>query len=197
MDIQITGIQDPGDGFLYIERTLDGGELPHLHKMPKEMLAIRSAEYNLPVDDPRALDIVLMEIWVEEPPGEKYAPLYSAPTVEDALEIIMQRVEDAKTRHGAPEQPQMRSLFHAADLPESTQGLTDVKAKLLEHADPEFQKWVHIHRDAARESIRTNMDNMSFAERMKMEALNIVHDKAIEEHTSRELELAKQRGDVI
>src|SRR4051812_20303885 len=98
MDIQIVNVIDPGDGYLYVIRTLDGIQQPN--KMPKEMLAIRAAEYNLDVRDPMALDIMLLEPFMTE--QDDVHPLYAEAKIEDALTIIWGRVENVRVKHGAP-----------------------------------------------------------------------------------------------
>src|SRR5690242_19096451 len=129
MDIQITGIVDPNDGFLYIERTIDSSPNILYNKMPRETLAIRAAEYDLSPDDPMAIDMLLMENFIVLDKPQPFHPLHTCETIEEALQIVWGQVEDAKTRNAAPVEPRLRSLFHAADLPvpHSTQGLTDVK----------------------------------------------------------------------
>lgn len=195
MDIQITGVQDPDDGFLYIERTIDGGAVPHLNKMPRETLAIRAAEYNLQPDDPRAMDIMLMEPFIVLDKPQIYAPLYTCSDIDEALEIVWGHVEDAKTRNGAPEHPVLRSLFRAADLPvpESTQGLTDVKERLLNYCDDTVHIWVQAHRDNARKGYKRDNARKGLKEenpynlidQLKRQAIGILQDDARTEDLQR------------
>jgi hypothetical protein len=182
MDIQIVNVIDPGDGYLYVIRTLDGIQQPN--KMPKEMLAIRAAEYNLDVRDPMALDIMLLEPFMTE--QDDVHPLYAEAKIEDALSIIWGRVENVRVKHGAPKEPQMRSLFHAADLRESTQGLTDTKKALLHHANPDIGTWVKMNRDTGRRQMAERPRTLT--ETMKLQAMMPVLDEAYNEQTRREVE---------
>lgn len=191
MDIQITGIKDPGDGFLYIERTIDGGEVPHKEKMPRETLAIRAAEYNIPPDDPRAMDIMLMELFIVYREPQPYHPLHTCDTIDEALEIVWAQVEDAKERNGAPKEPILRSLFLAADLPvpESTQGLTDVKGKLLNYCDDKAPHWVKVHRDENRKTVRKHIASglrpYNLLDQLKAEAMTTLREEAMQEERQR------------
>lgn len=191
MDIQITGIEDPGDGFLYIQRTIDGGLVPAQNKMPRETLAIRAAEYNIAPDDPRALDMLLMESYIVLDEPEDAHPLHRCDDIDEALEIIGGRIDAAKTLHNAPKDPRLRSLFHAADLPvpESTQGLTDVKATLLNYCDDSIPIWVKVFRDEARKEYRNRKPRLSFLERIKMDALTILEEQAKEEDRMRSIRM--------
>jgi hypothetical protein len=153
MDIQIVGAEETPDGkHIIVTRTItedDGSSRTYPERFPKETLAIRAAEYNLPVDDPRVLDQILLEGFYPADPNEHH-PLFASETIEEAVEIMTARIEHVRNANGAPKQPQMRSLFHAADLAESTQGLTDAKALFLKHADPAVAVWVQILRDQGR-----------------------------------------------
>lgn len=173
MDIQITGAEQVGKWIL-ISSTRDGQ--PTIMRMPKETLAIRAAEYDLTPDDPRVLDMVLLEgLYQPEDPDEVH-PLYSEATVADALATMEERIEQVRNEHGSPKEPQMRSLFHAADLDASTQGLTDAKRVLLEHADPEIMGWVRYNRDTNRHQI-TN-DSKSLTEVVKNQAMGTIIEEA-------------------
>lgn len=186
MDIQITGIEDPGDGFLYIERTIDGGPNLHYNKMPRETLAIRAAEYNLEPDHPKALDIMLMEPFIVLDKPQPYHPLYTCSTIEEALDIVWGQVEDTKTKNGAPEEPVLRSLFLAADLPvpQSTQGLTDVKERLLHYCDDKVPIWVKIYRDKERKVVRRDKP-YSLLDQLKHQAMATVYEEASHEDRMR------------
>jgi hypothetical protein len=149
VDIQITGAIQSGK-YILISRVVDGANW--IERMPKETLAIRAAEYDLEPDDPRVLDQVLLEgFYVPEDPDEIH-PLFKEATVADALAIMEQRIEQVRNDNGAPKEPAMRSLFHAADLDASTQGLTDAKRLLLDNVDPDLAQWVKINRDEGRKA---------------------------------------------
>jgi hypothetical protein len=191
MDIQITGVEDPDDGFLYVARTIDGGAVPHLNKMPRDMLAIRAAEYNLAPDDPKAMDIMLMEPFIVLEKPQPYHPLHTCDTIDEALEIVWAQVEDAKTRDDAPKDPILRSLFRAADLPvpESTQGLTDVKERLLNYCDDKAPIWVTVHRDENRAHVKKQLASgfrpYNLLDQLKQHALGTLHDQASVEQRRR------------
>jgi hypothetical protein len=186
MDIQITGITDRNDGFLYLERTIDGAPIPQYNKMPTQTLAIRAAEYDLSPDDPMALDIVLMENFIVLDKPQPFHPLHTCKTIDEALRIVWAQVEDAKTRNDAPEEPHLRSLFRAADLPvpQSTQGLTDVKERLLNYCDDKAPIWVTIHRDEQRKMANREIP-YNLLDQLRSEALSILHDQASEENRIR------------
>jgi hypothetical protein len=186
MDIQITGIRDPGDGFLYIERTIDGGTVPHQNKMPKESLAIRAAEYNIEPDDPIALNMLLMENFIVLSQPQPHHPLHTCDDIGEALEIVMAQVEDAKTRNGAPTEPHLRCLYAAADLPvpESTQGLTDVRERLLNYCDDSIPIWVRVHRDENRKQARRE-NPYNLLNQLKKEAMGVLRDQAMTEDRQR------------
>jgi|SRR5690349_523038 len=179
MDIQITGIVDPGDGFLYLERTIDSSPNKRYNKMPRETLAIRAAEYNLEPDHPKALDIMLMEPFIVYTEPQPFHPLHTCDTIEEALQIVWAQVEDAKTRNQAPTEPHLRSLFHAADLPvpESTQGLTDVKERLLHYCDDTVPIWVKVYRDEERKKVRRD-NPYNLLRQLKDHALSVLHEEA-------------------
>lgn len=188
MDIQITGIHDPNDGFLYIARTIDGNVVPHMNKMPRETLAIRAAEYNLSPDHPRAMDIMLMEPFIVLDKPQPYHPLYFCDDIDEALEIVWGQVEQAKTINDAPEDPILRSLFLAADLPvpESTQGLTDVKERLLNYCDDITPVWVKVNRDNTRKGFKRE-DPYNLINQLKQQAMGIMHDEARSEDLYRNI----------
>jgi hypothetical protein len=189
MDIQIVRAEAIPGNFILVYRDLtldDGTVLNNVERMPKETLAIRAAEYNLETDDPWALDIVLLERFHRPEVEDTLHPLFAAPTIADALKVMKSRIELARDEHGAPKQMPMRSLFHAADKNESTQGLSDAKGLLLEHADPEVRWPVQFNRDMERKHYRK--PTLTLAQRMKQHALATVWDQALAEHNLRHRE---------
>lgn len=193
MDIQITGVEDPDDGFLYVARTIDNSTNIHYNKMPREMLAFRAAEYNIAPDDPMALDIMLMEPFIVYTKPQPFHPLHTCETIEEALQIVWAQVEDAKTRNQAPKEPRLRSLFHAADLPvpESTQGLTDVKERLLNYCDDTVPIWVKVYRDEERKKVKRD-NPYSLLQQLRNNALSVLEDEALHEERLRFKPRAKE-----
>ncbi len=185
MDIQIVRAELSKDGqFITVFRDItdDEGRLWRdvPERFPKQTLAIRAAEYDLEINDPRVLDQILLENFYKGPSQEQ-APLYSEPTIKKALAKWEDRVESLRVEHGAPEEPQMRSLFHAADLDASTQGLTDAKNLFLEHADPNITLWVKLHRDKLRDKLVPRVKK-SLTETLKGDILaDLVEEAKIEE----------------
>jgi hypothetical protein len=193
MDIQITGAyMDPDGQNIIVTRDItheDGTKWEgYLQRFPKESLAIRAAEYNLEPDDPRVLDILLMEFVVLQETIGRVHPLYREDTIEEALAIVEKYIDDVKTEHGAPTEPKMRSLFHAADSPKSTQGLTDTKAILLEHADPDIGVFIKMNRDEGRKVFGKLKEPETLFERTKNSALATVWDQALTEDKQRQTE---------
>jgi len=188
MDIQIVGAEETPDGLhIVVTRTItddEGNSRTYPERFPKETLAIRAAEYDLEVDDPRVLDQILLEGFYDEANPLETHPLHGEKTIADALAVMEKRVERVRNKHGAPKEPKMRSLFHAAELDESTQGLTDAKRLFTKHADPTVGTWVKIMRDEGRRAAK-NTRNPNIIEAMKTSALNIEHDKALAEESIR------------
>jgi len=182
MDIQIVKAEVQGE-YILVYRLIDGKQ--NINRMPKQILSVRAAEYDLPVDDPRVLDIVLLEGYYEPDDPEEIHPLFSSNTIEDALEAIQKRIEKVRDDNGAPKKMPMRSLFHAADTSESTQGLTEAKEVLLEHADPEIGLWVQINRDEARKQVHKNKQTLT--EAMRESALAALAEQAQSEDRSRSI----------
>lgn len=187
MDIQIVGAEETPDGkHIIVTRTItedDGTSRTYPERFPKETLAIRAAEYNLSVDDPRVLDQILLEGFYPADPDERH-PLFSSATIEEAVEIMTERIEHVRNANGAPQRPQMRSLFHAADLDESTQGLTDAKDLFLKHADPGVTVWVQVLRDEGRAA--QHIPAPSFLEQVKQTAFSSEFEKAKIEDNERQ-----------
>lgn len=181
MDIQIISAELTTDQkSIIVERTFDGQR--NLTKMPKETLAIRAAEYDLDPEDPRVLDIVLMEQFHEPEDPEEIHPLYAAPTVAEALAVVEKRIEQVKTEHGAPA-GRMRSLFAAASSPKATPGLGQTKDLLLAHADKEIGIYVKIHRDQNREALVAEPADLKA--QMREGAMAIAHSQATAEAAAR------------
>lgn len=181
MDIQIVDSHEYYDpNFVVIRRTLDG--MPFAQRQPKDVLFLRAAEYNLEPDDPRVLDMVLLECFTVWDPTMVVAPLYQQIDIEEALSIVEGKIEDVRVEHGAPEEPMMRQLFTAADLEESTEGLTLAKTILFK-GDHRVMPWHKIMRDEGRKemaSVSTPMEQM-----LKGQALAILHEQAMDEHRMR------------
>jgi len=185
MDIQVykAEIYSRDPEYTVIWRSLDT-IYPLAQKCPKDLLALRAAEYNLDIEDPRAFDMVMMEMWVSTPEEEVIHPLYRCEYIEESLEIVMSRVDEAKKTHGHPEDKW--SLFHAADLPEpeSTKGLTDSKEIFLTRADKDVMRWQKIMRDEGRKRI-LNETKSSLAQRLKAEAFTVLQGHAMMENEER------------
>lgn len=185
MDIQIVKAEESEGKWIIVWRTItedDGTVRTYPHRYPNVTLAIRAAEYDLEPDDPRVLDIMLLEDFYPSHPDDKH-PLFHASSVAEALAIMEERIETIRNEHGAPKEPQMRSLFHAADVEESTQGLTDAKTLFLKHADPSIGWAVKVNRDEGRKSIAA--EARSLVDSIKLQALETAQSQAMEEQVAR------------
>jgi hypothetical protein len=182
MDIQISGVEQISSEFIVVYRdiTIDGVFYKACpNRMPKETLSIRAAEYDLELDNPFALDLLLLENYIPNVDMDEIPPLFTTDTIEEAVSIMEERVEDARNEHGAPKEPMMRSLFHAAELDESTQGLTDVKRMLFKHHDKEIGRWVKINRDMGKSRIKSRTPSLK--ETLKAQAMSALLDQAQQE----------------
>lgn len=164
MDIQIVDAQVQGD-FLITKRTCDGAI--HLRKEPKIVLAIRAAEYNLDVDDPFVLDMILMEPFIRVEDEDEIHPLYAADTVFEAGEILRKRVDDTQELHGAPTGP-LRVMAKAIEAKKATQGLVVVQKLLLQNADKRVRGPIQTLRD--RERNRMKKKPVTFLDRLVWKA---------------------------
>jgi hypothetical protein len=191
MDIQIAGAELSKDGkyiTVYRDITEDNGEF---HKnvperFPKETLAIRAAEYDMEIDDPRVLDQILLEGFYQTKETDNPDPLFNL-DISDARDLVQERVEQVRIDNGAPEDPIMRSLFHAADVEESTQGLTEAKRLFLEHADPNVTLWVKYRRDTIKQQMQLGRNQRrSLADDLKESVLAEIHDEAKLEQKDRD-----------
>lgn len=167
MDIQITNAELVEDRWIHIERLHREGdkEWTSLHRMPKEILAIRAAEYNLEVDDPRVMDIVLMEPFFPETTDEVH-PLYSRGTVAEALTVQESHLQAAKKKHGTPNKKAHELLRkHAPD---------DIAWAVKHHRDVERAKFTHLQKAKP------------MGDQIKTQALTMLHSEALE--VEREME---------
>jgi hypothetical protein len=179
MDIKIESAELSPDGkFIIVVRSFGPGQGGDIERMPKETLAIRAAEYNLEIDDPMAMDLVMLERFQEDQDPNETHPLYASATVEEALDIMRVRIENARNLHGAPQDVEHRNLFTAADTPESSQGLKDLKGLFVEHSHPDTAIWVKINRDEGRKATQLASPELGFIEVMKMSAIASVHEEA-------------------
>jgi hypothetical protein len=149
MDIQVTGAVELGENFIVIYRTLDG--TPHATRPPKEILAIRAAEYNAEVTDPDIIDMVMLEQFIKGV-DEKYHPLY-VESIDDAREIVNARIEAVKKLHGHPT-GEMSRLSFAATTDKATPGLKTSLGLLAKHADQRIREDIQTMRDHGREAIK-------------------------------------------
>lgn len=148
MDIQITDAMELGDEFVVIHRTLDG--MPHVSRRPKEILAIRAAEYNAEVTDADIIDMVMLEQFITGI-REKFHPLFIE-SIDDAREIVNARIAEAKARHGHPT-GKMSSLAFAAASGKATPGLGRTLTLLNQHADSSIRADIQTMRDHGRAQI--------------------------------------------
>jgi hypothetical protein len=170
MDIQVTGATELGENFIVIYRTLDG--VPHATRPPKEILAIRAAEYNAEVTDPDIIDMVMLEQFIKGV-EERYHPLYTE-SIDDAREIINGRIEAVKKQHGHPTGELSRLAF-AATTDKATPGLKTSLTLLSKHADPSIRADIQTMRDHGRASIAAhkNFKQPTFLEQIAREAASI------------------------
>lgn len=126
----------------------DGTAGTHIHRMPKEILSLRAAEYDLPVDDPRVLDMVLLEhlILTDDLPDPH--PLFAADSVKDALKQMEKMLDILRERHG---QPKEKFLANAKN---PSQGLIVVQGLLHAHTDSSVIEPVKYFRDKERSVVR-------------------------------------------
>jgi hypothetical protein len=155
VDITITDSVYEQGRFVIISRTVvDAGETRKvLERAPKETLAIRAAEYDLETDDDFVLDLVLLEPFMRmaEGPGDVH-PLYSADSVKDALEIMRDRVEDARAEHGAP-RGKNRMMAAAIRNGAASAGLVRAHHRYQESADTRVVDPIRYMRDKERERL--------------------------------------------
>jgi len=159
MDIKITKAElDPDGRHLLVYRTYDEGtpnERTSINRMPKEILSLRAAEYNLEPEHPDVLDMILLEPFIDMP---GLHPLVTAATIVDAHAEVMRHIEAVKQEHGAPA-GRMRTLFHAAESSTSSDGLKQAKALLLEHVDPTTVAATKYFRDVGRDRHARGMNS--------------------------------------
>lgn len=153
MDITITGAEmDESGRYIHVHRTLRDGtdERLMIEKMPCETLGIRAAEYDLDVDDPVVLDLVLLEGFYRPEDPDEVHPLFSADSVAQAYRVMRDRLEVVRTQHGAPEFPN-RLMASAVANGNASDGLVRARALLLEHSTPPgLREHVQVLRDAER-----------------------------------------------
>lgn len=97
MDIQIVGAELSADGqFITVYRDItedDGTFCPRVpHRYPKETLAIRAAEYDMEIDDPRVLDQILLENFYVDANTDTPDPLFTM-KIPEALEVAQRKIE--------------------------------------------------------------------------------------------------------
>jgi AcrR family transcriptional regulator len=150
MDIQIVDAIEVGRN-LEIRRTFDTTHVD-VHRMPREILAIRAAEYNLEVDDPFALDLLLLERFIDVNP-EETPPLYSRSTIAEAVEEMKNRIEVVRATHGSPAEPR-RLLAHGIDAGIATDGLVEAQRLLLKHVHEDIIEPTKFFRNEIRAHVR-------------------------------------------
>lgn len=148
MDIQIVDVQYGGDRWLHVHRTLDG--VLQINRMPREMLAMRAAEYNLELDDPFALDMMLLENFYPNHDPEASHPLHVSETIEEAVVVMKERIEWVRNEHNAP-QGANRMIADAIANSAATQGAVDTQRLLIKHGDKGVIQPVQFFRDKIRE----------------------------------------------
>jgi hypothetical protein len=148
MDIQILSGAHEENQYIDLIRTYDGH--PNKHRYPKEILAIRAAEYNLEWDDPRVLDMVLLEHLIPDP-EERFHPLYLMDPHE-AIEVVSNRIEVVKQQHDAPEGDAGKLLL-AADTDAATLGLKKTKKEMFQRAPRDIDWIIRHHRDSTRKVV--------------------------------------------
>jgi hypothetical protein len=148
VDIQIVGAEPEGQNFLVVARTLDG-EL-NLERYPREVLAIRAAEYDLEPDDDFVLDLVLLERFDEPENVEETHPLFAASTVKGALKVMHSRIDTVRTVHGAPRNAN-RMMARAVANKAASKGLVRAQNLLVKNADRDVDEPVRRLRDLERE----------------------------------------------
>lgn len=153
------------DRFLYIASTIgpDTDVVPHMHKLPKLALTVRAAEYNLDVEDPLALDLILRSHWYPQidgsttPSYEKNGipPLLYMPSVQEASTFMDERIEEVRVdRKAPPKDTGSRMLAGAIRNKDCTKGLVVVRDKLLSAYDRRLAEPVQFYRDQAREKFQ-------------------------------------------
>ena len=167
MDIEITKVELVDNRFIHVERIhKDGDQVwSSINRMPKEILAIRAAEYDLETSDPRVLDAVLLEPFFPSMQDGEVHPLYYSETVADALKELERQIAAAKKRHGAPDHKKAKPL--------------------LDHAPRDIAWAVKHHRDIERGKHKATKPKASLEGQIKTEAINMLHAEAIEEGTRR------------
>ncbi len=169
MDIHIVDVASEGP-WTYVSRIEGGAE--SIERMPRETLAIRAAEYNLEVDDPRALEIVLLERFYNAEDPDEIHPLYKMRNIDDALNEAQRRIQVVKDEHNVT-------------------GLEVAKDVLLEHAPNDIAWAVQHQRDIARDQVRRRQP--SFTERIVNHSLGMLQSEAIDIEQEKQRE-AERRG---
>jgi hypothetical protein len=154
------------DKFLYIATVIgpDPNAYPHMHKMPKLTLSIRAAEYNLDVEDPLALDMVLREHLYFRTGLPRYDvngvhPLFYLPSVGAAASFMEKRIEEVRVDRKAPEiETGNRMLAGAVENKAASKGLVAVRDQLLLAQDSRIIEPVQFYRDQSRESAARPVD---------------------------------------
>lgn len=171
MDISIekAALHSP---YIIVNRLVDGQVW--IERAPKEILAIRAAEYDLEPDDDFVLDLVLLEPFMVtvEAPGTVH-PLFRCDTVADALEEMHARVGEAQEVHGAPK-GKNRAMAAAVRNGAASAGLLEVHHRYHKYADPRVRGPVQTLRDAERDRLRNVTPKArSLADRLAEQAQNL------------------------
>lgn len=185
MDIKVTTPKgNVTSEFIFVTRMHDDEKV--LHRYPKDILAIRAAEYDLEIDDPVVFDIVMLEYLIVEPEDQEFHPLFAEEEVSSALSIVRSRIDVVKQEHGAPE-GDAGILFLAADDPASTPGLKISRDLHLSESDRSIRPWIKHRRDQVKKQVQHQMTQKkpTAAELYKQAALRDMHQWAIEEDRRR------------
>lgn len=144
------------DRFLYVATVIgpDPDVYPHQHKMPKTILTIRAAEYDLDVEDPLVLDMVLRDHHYHEI-GDYHVngihPLFYMPSVEEAKSFMSDKIEEVRVDRIAPEfETGNRLLAGAIQNKVATKALVSVRDQLLQAFDRRLAEPIQYYRDKGR-----------------------------------------------
>lgn len=166
MDITITEAELVEGRYLrLVSVAIDAGkERVALMQMPKETLAIRAAEYDVEVDDPFALELVMREHLIRS--DDFVAPLYTDLSAQELRAEMDRRLEAVRVEHGAPAGAD-RLIARAVELDKASDGMVEAHRLFLTHADPDIREVVQEYRDRERARLKKSGARPSLVDQLK------------------------------
>jgi hypothetical protein len=189
MDITITNGEISYDPrFLHVHRTGVGRDSSfhygpsgsNIERLPKETVAIRAAEYGLPMDHPKALDMVLLEHLI---PGEEYPEFHPLFTdgVKEGLAFMDAMMDKVRAKHGEPRNVKFLALAKS----NVSRGLVTSRELLWTHADENLRSAVEHFRDQQRVQVELHIktrQKLSVGDQLKRSMMRGIEEQAHSEN---------------